>query len=275
MKLALIQMAAREKKEESLLLAEQYIREAAAAGADVAVLPEMFNCPYATSNFPVYAEPEGGESFRRMSAAAAAGKIYLAAGTMPERGVSDRIYNTCYAFGRDGSLLGKHRKMHLFDISVRGGQHFMESETLTAGDNVTVFDTEFGRIGLEICYDIRFPELARLTADAGAVMIIVPAAFNMTTGPAHWELSFRARALDNQVFMVGCSQARQQTGYISYGNSIVTSPWGDVVARMDEKEGMELVDVDLGRVAEVREQLPFLRQRRKDVYSLELRRKIK
>ena len=272
MKLALIQIAAREQKEDSLSLAERYIEKAAAAGADMAVLPEMFNCPYETSNFPVCAEPEGGESYSRMAEAAAKNGIYLVAGTMPERDPEGRVYNTSYAFGRGGELLAKHRKMHLFDISVRGGQHFKESETLSAGDQVTVFGTEFGTFELEICYDIRFPELARLTADAGAMMIIVPAAFNMTTGPAHWELSFRARAMDNQVFMAGCSQARQETGYISYGNSIVTSPWGDVITRMDEKEGMELADVDLSRVGEVREQLPFLRQRRKDVYTLRLNR---
>ena len=269
MRLALIQMAARQRKEESLETAEHFIQKAAAEGADIAVLPEMFNCPYANESFPLYAEPEGGESFLRMSEAASGNRIILVSGTMPERDAAARIYNTCYVFGRDGDLLAKHRKMHLFDIDIKGGQHFMESETLSAGNEVTVFDTEFCRCGIEICYDIRFPELARLTADAGAKLIVIPAAFNMTTGPAHWELSFRARALDNQVFMAGCSQARQEAGYISYGNSLVTSPWGDVIARMDEKEGMMITDIDLTRVDQVRDQLPLLKQRRKDIYRVE------
>lgn len=269
MKIALVQIGARKDKEDSLLVAEQYIGKAAAAGADIVVLPEMFNCPYNTSNFPVYAEIEEGPCWQRMAKSAALNKVYLIAGSMPERDSACHIYNTSYVFDRKGRQIAKHRKMHLFDISVKGGQHFMESETLTAGNDVTVFDTEFCRIGIEICYDIRFPELARLVALEGAEIIIVPAAFNMTTGPAHWDLSFRARALDNQVFMVGCSQARQENSeYISYGNSIICSPWGDIVAHMDEKEGLLIQEMDLERVAQVRGQLPLLQQRRQDIYTL-------
>ena len=206
--------------------------------------------------------------WQAMSDAAREHHIYLVAGSMPEKDEAGHVYNTAYAFDREGKQIGKHRKMHLFDIAVKGGQTFRESDTLTAGNQVTTFDTEFGRCGLEICYDIRFPELARLTEEAGARIIFVPAAVNMTTGPAHWELSFRMRALDNQVFMVGCSQARQDSGYISYGHSIVTSPWGDVIHMMDEKEGMALVELDLDRIDQVREQLPLLKQRRLDIYEL-------
>ncbi len=268
MKLALIQIGARADKEESLRLAESYIQKAKTEGADLAMLPEMFNCPYKNENFPVYAEPEGGPSWERMSRAAKENGIYLIAGTMPESDPEGHIYNTAYVFDREGKQIAKHRKMHLFDIDVKGGQQFRESDTLTAGSSVTTFDTEFGRFGVMICYDIRFPELARLIALEGATMIFVPAAFNMTTGPAHWQLSFRMRALDNQVFMAGCSQARQQEGYISYGHSIITSPWADVVAEMDEKEGVLLQEIDLERVAQVRQQLPLLKQRRTDVYTL-------
>lgn len=268
MKIALIQIGARPEKKDSLALAEKYIAEAAQSGADFAVLPEMFNCPYQTANFPIYAESEGGKCWQAMSDAAREHHIYLVAGSMPEKDEAGHVYNTSYAFDREGKQIGKHRKMHLFDIAVKGGQTFRESDTLTAGNQVTTFDTEFGRCGLEICYDIRFPELARLTEEAGACIIFVPAAFNMTTGPAHWEMSFRMRALDNQVFMVGCSQARQDSGYISYGHSIVTSPWSDVIHMMDEKEGMDLVELDLDRIDQVREQLPLLKQRRLDIYEL-------
>lgn len=268
MKIALIQIGARAEKKDSLALATKYIAEAAQSGADFAVLPEMFNCPYQTANFPIYAEPEGGMCWQALSDAARAQHIYLVAGSMPEKDETGLVYNTAYAFDREGKQIGKHRKMHLFDIAVKGGQTFRESDTLTAGNQVTTFDTEFGRCGLEICYDIRFPELARLTEEAGARIIFVPAAFNMTTGPAHWEMSFRMRALDNQVFMVGCSQARQDSGYTSYGHSIVTSPWGDVIHMMDEKEGMALVELDLDRIDQVREQLPLLKQRRLDIYEL-------
>ena len=268
MNVGLIQIGAQEEKEKSLALAEEYILKAAGSGADIIMLPEMFNCPYNTKNFPVYAEPEGGPSWRRMSEAARTCGKYLIAGSMPECDSKGRVYNTSYVFGPDGNQLAKHRKMHLFDIAVKGGQYFRESETLTAGDQVTIFDTEFGRFGVMICYDIRFPELSRLMALQGAVMIFVPACFNMTTGPAHWELAFRARALDNQVFMAGCSQARQNSGYISYGHSLVTSPWGDVVGQMDEREGLLVCEIDPDQVRKVREELPFLKQRRTDVYSL-------
>ena len=266
-KIALIQMGARVRKEDSLRTAEAYLRRASEAGAEIAMLPEMFNCPYQASNFPVYAEEEGGPCWRRMSKAAAESHLYLIAGSMPERDEKGNIFNTSFVFDPDGKQIARHRKVHLFDIDVKGGQYFRESDTLTAGNETTVFDTALGRFGVMICYDIRFPELARRMELQGAEMIFVPASFNMTTGPAHWELSFRARALDNQVFMAGCSQARQETGYISYGNSMITSPWGEVTARMDEKEGLLIADIDLMQVKRVREELPFLRQRRTDVYG--------
>ncbi len=269
MRLALIQMAARTRKEDSLETAVYFIKEAKKSGADVVVLPEMFNCPYSTANFPKYAEPEGGICWQRMSDAASENSVWLVAGSMPETDRKGHIFNTCYAFDRNGVQAAKHRKMHLFDISVEGGQHFKESETLSPGNTIDVFETEFCKIGLEICYDIRFTELSRLTALNGAELIIVPAAFNMTTGPAHWELTFRARALDNQVYFAGCSQARQTDAeYVSYGNSIITSPWGEVAARMDEKEGMIIHDIDLSHVKSIREQLPILKQRRTDIYRI-------
>ena len=158
---------------------------------DLAVLPEMFCCPYENKYFPEYAEPEGGDTWEKCSRLAAEHGIYLIAGSMPEQDEDGHIYNTSYVFDRKGHQIGKHRKMHLFDIDVKGGQYFKESETLTPGNQITVFDTEFGKIGLCICYDFRFPELVRLMADQGAEVIIVPAALNLTTGPLHWELMFR------------------------------------------------------------------------------------
>ena len=285
MKLALIQIAAQTEKEASLQLAESYIRKAAAEGADLAVLPEMFCCPYSTENFPVYAESENGMCRTRMAAAARENSIFLVAGSMPELGSEGRVYNTSYVFDREGKQIARHRKVHLFDINVEGGQYFRESDTLSAGDQITTFEietTEFEnsgkssascssplRCGLMICYDIRFPEFAMKMAQKGASLIIVPAAFNMTTGPAHWELLFRARALDDQVFMAGCSQARnaEAGGYISYGHSIVVSPWGEVLAQMDEREGMIIQEIDLSVPDRIREQLPVLKQRRTDLYG--------
>ena len=188
---------------------------------------------------------------------------------MPEKDAEGNVYNTSYIFDREGKQIGKHRKVHLFDIDIKGGQTFKESDTLTAGDSDTVFDTEFGKIGVMLCFDIRFPELSRMMVNDGAKVIFVPAAFNMTTGPAHWELSFRTRALDNQIYMVGCAPARDvSAGYISWGHSIVTDPWGRVIDMLDEKKGILLAELDMDYEEQVREELPLLKSRRKDMYKL-------
>lgn len=270
-KAALLQMQVSDSKAQNLEKAVQYIRAAAEKGADLAVLPEMFCCPYDNSCFRAFGEQQGGPAYQALSAAAAENGIYVVGGSVPELD-EDRVYNTSYAFDRAGKEIAKHRKMHLFDIEVEGGQQFKESDVLSAGAGVTVFDTEFCKMGLMICYDIRFPELSRLMALMGAEVVVVPAAFNMTTGPAHWEISFRMRALDNQVYMIGAAPARDyEASYHAYGNSIVTAPWGDVVCRMDEKEGMLLQEIDLEQVNKVRRELPLLKHRRSDVYELGIR----
>ncbi len=286
-KLAMVQMSVSESKEDNLRRARDYIEKAAQAGADMVILPEMFCCPYETKNFPVYAESFGGPAYQAMADAAKEFGVYLVAGSMPEIEYGytpaymedalieppEWIYNTSYVFDPEGRCLAQHRKVHLFDIDVKGGQHFMESETLSAGHQMTVFETPFGQVGLCICYDIRFPELARLMALQGADIIICPAAFNMTTGLAHWELLFRARAVDNQVYTVGVAPARDVNGpYVSYANSILVSPWGEVLTRFDANEEMRIVELPLPRVDEVREQIPVLKQRRTDLYELKLTR---
>jgi predicted amidohydrolase len=233
-------------------------------------LAEMFCCPYEAKNFPLYAETEGGPMWRFCSALAKEHNVWLSAGSMPECDEAGHVYNTAYVFDRSGRQVARHRKMHLFDIDVKGGQRFMESETLTAGDSVTTFETEFGTIGLCVCYDFRFPELGRLMVLRGAQVIIVPAAFNMTTGPAHWEIMFRSQALNNQVFAVGTAPARDPSAsYTSWAHSIVVDPWGRMVNMMDETEGIYVGELDLSMVSEIRDQLPLLKHRRTDVYRLE------
>jgi predicted amidohydrolase len=235
----------------------------------------MFACPYETGNFPLYAEPEGGPSWQALSALAKKHHIYLSAGSMPEFGpgaegqTGRRVYNTAYVFDRGGRQIGKHRKAHLFDINVTGGQCFRESDTLSPGNQITCFDTEFGKVGLCVCYDFRFPETARLMAQDGAKLILVPAAFNMTTGPAHWELMFRQRAVESQCYVIGTAPARDvESSYISWGHSIAVDPWGTVLAQMDEKEGIRLVELDFDYLEKVRQELPLLKHRRTDLYEL-------
>ena len=255
-KLGLCQMAGTLDKEETRAIAEKFVREAAENGAQVVALPEMWDCPYSNDYFRDYAEPADGPTVEFMSKLAADLGVYLIGGSISELD-GDKVYNTSFSFNRQGDLIGRHRKVHLFDIDVEGGIRFMESDTLTAGEDMTILDTEFCKIGVAICYDVRFPEWHRKMALAGAKLIVLPAAFNMTTGPAHWDLTMRARALDNQVYFAANAPARDENGvYVAYGNSCIASPWGDFIAHADEKEQIIYGDIDLDRVDAVREQLP-------------------
>ena len=266
--LGLCQMKVTADKAENLRTAEEAIRTAARQGADLVLLPEMFNCPYENACFPVYAEPAGGETWQFLSRIAKELGIYLAGGSVPER-EGDAIYNTCYLFSPKGEELARHRKVHLFDIDVPGGQRFMESDTLTAGDQITVVDTPLGKLGIAICFDIRFSELFRVMGDKGAQLILIPAAFNMTTGPAHWKILFRQRAVDQQCFTVGTSPARDKTAsYVAWGHSIVCDPWSRVIRQCPSREAVAVTELDLSMVDSVRRQLPILSARREDVYQL-------
>ena len=268
LKIGLIQMKVYDNKEQNLMKASQLVSKISIERPDIVVLPEMFSCPYASCNFPLYAEEENGNSFNFLSNLAKTNNIYLVAGSIPEK-EGNEIYNTSYAFNRQGKKIGKHRKIHLFDIDIKNKQKFKESDTLSAGNEVTVFDTEFGKIGLCICYDFRFPELSRLMVDKGAKALIVPASFNLTTGPAHWHIMFKSRAIDNQVFTIGCSPARDyNSSYISYGHSLIVSPFGEILEELNEEENLVTYTIDLNYVDQVREELPLLHHRRKDLYKL-------
>ncbi len=268
-RITMIQALLRGSAEERGARVGELVGQAAAQGTDLVTLPEIWNGPYQQDLFPGFAEPRFGPSWQLLSHLAAQYGIWLSGGSIAER-EDGKVYNTAYVFDRSGNEVARHRKMHLFDINVTGGQHFMESQTLSAGNRVTVFDTEFCKMGLCICYDARFPELFRLMVDGGAKLILVPAAFNMTTGPAHWELLFRQRAVDNQVFCVGTSPARDEAAsYRAWGHSIVTDPWGRIVTQLEEGEALRTVELDLELADQIRAQLPLLAHRRKDVYRLE------
>jgi predicted amidohydrolase len=264
-------MIIHQEKEKNLVRAREMIARAAKQGARLVVLPEMFNCPYVARLFPRYAEsyPEG-PSLQMLSRAAREEGVYLVGGSLPERD-GDQVYNTSFIFAPDGRLLGKHRKMHLFDVELASGLTVKESSTLGAGNQVTVIPSELGDLGVAICYDIRFPELMRLMVLKGARVVVIPAAFNMTTGPAHWELIFRMRAIDNQAYFIGASPARDPMApYVAYGHSLVVDPWGNVVSMAREGEEIIYAEIDLDLIERIRSELPLLRHRRTDVYALEL-----
>lgn len=270
LRLALVQMEVVPEVERNLETARKGVKKAAEQGAELVVLPEMFCCLYQNSEFVRRKEPKGGQIWQALKEMAADNSVYLVGGSMPEE-EGGKIYNTSFIFDPEGLQIGRHRKVHLFDIDVPGGQQFFESRVFSPGNDVTVVDTAFGKVGVCLCFDIRFPELSRIMALQGAEAIIIPAAFNMTTGPAHWELHFRGRAVDNQLFMAGCAPARDVNGpYVSYGNSIVTDPWGRILGRLDEKPGILVQEIDLDAIKAVREQLPLIKNRRKDLYHIGL-----
>ena len=268
MKVSLLQIKTAPTPEENIIKIKEMLKQAKTEGADIAILPEMCCCPYENSAFVEFAMPWNSPFLTEMAGMAKEFGLYIVAGSVPLAS-EGKIYNASFVYNDKGECIAIHRKTHLFDINIPGGQYFMESDTFTAGKDVTTFSTPWGKMGLIICYDIRFPELSRLLALEGVQAIFVPAAFNMTTGPAHWELSFRMRALDNQVFMIGCAPARDmESSYTAWGHSIVTDPWGAVIAQIDETEGILTVELDMTRVDTVRQQLPLLKHRRTDLYDV-------
>ncbi len=255
------------------------------------MLPEIWNAPYAAARFGDYAEPvpePGGlltegpsPSLAMVARLARRHGVSVIAGSIPELGADGRLYNTATVIDPQGYLRAKHRKLHLFDVDVPGGIRFRESDSLTGGDRLTVLDgagdplatglAQPPGLGLLICYDIRFPELALLMQQQlGAAVIACPAAFNTTTGPRHWHLLMRARAVDTQCFLLACSTARPEAGggYPSYGHSLVVDPWGTVIAEAGSGEQVLHAQLDLQQLALAREAIPTGQQRRLDLYRL-------
>ncbi|MCK8823632.1 carbon-nitrogen hydrolase family protein [Fuchsiella alkaliacetigena] len=272
-KLAICQLKVVSTKDENLAKAEEMITKAAQARAKYIILPEMFNCPYSTDYLNSYAENiPGGKTYQFLAQQAKEHSIYLIGGSIPEAvstEVGEKCYNTSLVFAPNGEELGRHRKVHLFDVDLEDGPTHLESAKFAAGDQVTVVKTEDLQLGLAICYDIRFPEFMRLMVDQGAEVIILPAAFNTTTGPAHWQLLLQSRAVDNQVFTVGASPARNEgADYEVYGHSMVVDPWARILAEAGSEEELLICEIDLTKVKDIRRQLPLLKHRRSDLYQI-------
>lgn len=264
-------------KSANLSHARSKVLEAAKAGAKLIVLPECFNSPYGCQYFPKYAETilptpppkDQAPSWHTLSSIAVEAKAYLIGGSIPEFvPETKKYYNTSLVFSPAGNLIATHRKTHLFDIDIPGKITFKESDVLSAGNKVTIFDLpEYGMIGLAICYDVRFPELATIAARKGAFLLVYPGAFNTTTGPMHCSLQVRARAMDNQVYAALCSPARNMdASYHAWGHSLVVNPNAEIMAETDENEAIIYADLDGTKIEETRKGIPLYTQRRFDVY---------
>ncbi|XP_068156589.1 omega-amidase NIT2-like [Drosophila tropicalis] len=239
---------------------------------ELAILPESFNAPYGVEHFPKYAETvPNGPTCQALSRVSKQLGIYIIGGSIIER-EGDKLYNTCTVWSPAGKLIGKHRKIHLFTMSIDpvngGGVQFDEAAALTAGSEVTVVQINQQKVGIGICHDKRFEELARIYRHMGCSMIVYPSAFCICQGPMHWKLLQRARATDNQLYVVTCSPARDNmSGYVDYGHSMIVDPWARV--QREAGEGCEFIveEIDFDMVEDVRRQIPIYKQRRTDVYT--------
>lgn len=272
LKVAIIQITATANKQENLEHAKSFILKAVEQdpSVDMVVLPECFNSPYSVSEFAKYAEEiPKGESTQFLSQLAKELNIVIVGGSIPES-YEGKVYNTSVTFARDGSIIGKHRKVHLFDIDIPGGITFKESITLTGGSKVTSIQIpDFGTIGEGICYDVRFPELAQISSRRdNAFAMVYPGAFNTVTGPLHWHLLARARAVDNQIFVILASPSRNlDLGYHAYGHSLVVDPMGKIIAEAGEGEEIVFAELDPELLPKSRSGIPVTKQRRFDIYE--------
>eukprot|EP01080_Neovahlkampfia_damariscottae_P000441 gene441-6854_t len=269
LKLALCQMTVGLDKEKNIQKAITAIRTASKNGSKLVVLPECFNSPYGTQYFEQYSEiEEKSTTLKQISEIAKECKVHILAGSIPTYNQETKKYlNSSYTFNEEGEIVAKFHKIHLFDINVPGKISFQESKVLSPGSELATFEIENQKIGVGICFDIRFAELAQLYQRKGCKLLLYPGAFNMTTGPLHWELLTRARALDNQIFVGVCSPARDvDSGYVAYGHSLISDPLGKVIGSLDEKEDILYSEIDFNQIDEIRNQIPVIKNKRNDLY---------
>ncbi|WP_126425412.1 carbon-nitrogen hydrolase family protein [Brevibacillus marinus] len=270
LKIAAIQMDSQNKKAENLAKAEKMIREAKAKGASYISLPEYFNFIGTEEEEAANAEviPDG-QTVRFLASLAKELQVWLHGGSMLEKVPGEsKYYNTTLLFNPAGEIVGRYRKIHLFDVEIENGPSFLESNTKNHGREIVVCDTDFAKIGLAICYDIRFPELFRLLALQGAEILMLPAEFTLFTGRDHWEVLLRARAIENQTYVIAPGQIGKKPAFQSYGRTLVVDPWGTVIATASDKETVLVSEIDLAYLREMRIQVPSLANRRPEVYSL-------
>jgi predicted amidohydrolase len=267
MRAAAIQLNSTDQYDRNLESAERLVRSAAADGADLVVLPEKWTVLGPPKAIRASAEPLDGPALTAAAGWARELGIFLVAGSVPEViAEREKLANTSVMFGPDGERLAVYRKIHMFDVEV-GDVSYRESEIEEAGDQIAVGDANGTSVGLTICYDLRFPELYRILALRGARVITVPSAFTERTGRDHWEVLIRARAIEDQVFIVAAGQIGDAPPhYRSYGRSMIVDPWGVVLAQAPDSACFVSADLDFAAQDEVRERLPSLRHRRPEAY---------
>jgi predicted amidohydrolase len=267
-RVACVQMTSRQDKAANLERAQSLVARAASTGADVVVLPEKWNLIGSADDYRAAAEPlDGGPSVRAMSEWARTLGVTLVGGSITERRDGrDKLSNTCCVFDANGELVSVYRKIHLFDVEV-GGHVYRESESEEPGSEPVVAEAEGWKLGLSVCYDVRFPELYRILALEGAELATVPAHFTTPTGRDHWHVLLRARAIENQYYVAAAGQVGETiTGRPAYGRSLIVDPWGTVLAQAPDEETVVTAEVDRARLLDIRAKLPSLANRQADAY---------
>jgi len=261
---AAIQMNSGSDPAENRRAAIALVERAAADGARLIVLPETFACMGPPALMVQQAEPVPGPTSEMLANLARRLGVTLVAGSICERSSQpDKCFNTSLLFAPDGALLAKYRKRHLFDLEIPGQVACRESSWSVAGDELCVTDTACGRLGQAICYDLRFPEMFRRLAELGAEIVTIPSAFTLATGRDHWEVLLRARAIENQCYVIAPNQYGQHgPNHATYGRSMIIDPWGTVLATASDGVSVARAEIDVARVAAVRERLPALAHRR-------------
>jgi predicted amidohydrolase len=261
---AVVQMTSTSEAEKNLEKATALVEEAASRGARFVSLPENF--AYLRSEGARIEEPQDldGPWVRRMAALAEKHRITLLLGSLPEKRAEDkRVFNTSVLLGPSGKTIATYRKIHLFDIGLPGHELLQESKAVAPGAEPVVAKTEFGLLGLSICYDLRFPELYRSLTAAGARVLAVPSAFTERTGKAHWEVLLRARAIENLAFVVAAAQTGVHApGRTSHGHALIVDPWGTILAQVGDEEGVAVAELDFDLQDRVRRELPALQHAR-------------
>lgn len=262
---ALIQMDSGNSWKENKKKAEDYVQEAVTQRADYIQFPETAD--YIGSDFGRFAKEHAGEVEAFFSELAKKYGVYLNCGSITEYQKQGKPKNTAIFFAPDGNVLGKYSKLHLFDIDVKEGPCYKESDEIAAGDEVVTAAADIGIFGLSICYDLRFPELYRKIAAEGAQILCVAANFTKQTGQCHWRTLLQARAIENTCYVLASAQCGIKPKFQAYGHSIIIDPWGEVILELEEKPGIGVADINLERIEEVRGQLPCLKNRRSDIFG--------
>lgn len=266
MKVALCQMNSGDDVDANRAQAGELLDSAGEGGADIAALPETWTYMGSASRHRDVAEPVPGPTSDWLAETARRHAMWILGGSVLEAGDDGTVFNTSLLFDREGELVAGYRKIHLFDVQLSGQPPIRESFTYTAGDQIVTAPTEFGRLGMSICYDVRFPELYRAFASRACELVAVPAAFTFETGKDHWDVLLRARAIEGQCFVLAPAQwgtwGPPEQNRRCFGNSLAVDPWGRVVARAADGVGLTFADLDLDEVRRVRDRLPALRHRR-------------